>query len=388
MIALSAARRLLQSAVGDGVCSAAALGVVRSQGQAQLLAVGRTSSQRQLHRPGGSHWIAQPGTPIDVDTPFDLASLTKPMVTSTLLALAVQSGAMSLADRVDRWLHDAGHTPVAGLTLGQLAAHAAGLPAWIDFFAATADIAEPLARAAAVRRLVLHTPLQREPASASVYSDLGFLILGWCLQAAAGKGLEAQFSEQIAAPLGLSACFRPLLGARPSRPVVATEVWSPRCPDGLPLCGEVHDDNCAALGGVAGHAGLFGSVRDVSAWAQAWLQAARGCPNALGLHRAIAAGWPRTAGAPNSTWRLAFDTPTQPGSSAGSLAPQDAFGHLGFTGTSVWIAPSADVAVVLLTNRVHPSREASAGIRALRPAAYDAVWSATAHADAPGRVQH
>ena len=133
------------------------------------------------------------------------------------------------------------------------------------------------------------------------------------------------------------------------------------------------------MGGVAGHAGLFGSLADVATWADCWLQAVRQTSQTtvspLHLPTAICQKLVATLGCAHTSWRHGWDTPSQPVSSAGALAPPDTFGHLGFTGTSVWIAPSANAFAVLLTNRVHPTRDAVAGIRALRPRLHDALWS-------------
>lgn len=373
MIGFDQASRAVRDAVAGGMGSAAALAALGSNGPWSSLAVGRTSRSALWPTPGGPVAIEWPGTPVDPDTPFDLASLTKPMATSTLLALAVAQGRLDLEAPLRRWLADADGTALADLPLRLLLGHASGLPAWHDFFADTADADAPDARAARVRRAVLATPLEAPPGSRAVYSDLGFLLLGWVVEAVGGAPLDQQFAEQVARPLGLAARFvRP--GHRWSTPVVRTEVWPPRCGDGRPLSGEVHDDNCAALCGVAGHAGLFGSLRDVGTWARVWLRAARGLANDLDLPAELARHWVTTAAAPDTTWRLGFDTPSRPTSSAGQRAPSDAFGHLGFTGTSVWMSPQADMAIVLLTNRVHPSRDAVAAIRALRPTVGDALW--------------
>lgn len=364
--ALAAARPLLSAAVAREVATAAAVAVI-SPGEVAVAAVGRTSRWRQIG--AGGRRAPCPGTPIDPHSRFDLASLTKPMATSTLLAQACGQGALSLDDPVARWLPDAAGTPTAAVPLRALACHAAGLPAWIDFYAATQEL-PAAARAQAVRGQVLATPLQRGVGEQAVYSDLGYMLLGWVLEAALGAPLDRLFDRGVAAPLGLSAGFRPAASAA----VIATEIWPPRCADGLPLRGEVHDDNAAALGGVAGHAGLFASAVDVGRWAQQWLRAACGQANALALDPALVQRWLQLRGAADTNWRCGWDTPSAEGSSAGARAPKDAFGHLGFAGTSVWLAPSRQLGVVLLTNRVHPSRAAVEGIRALRPALHDAIW--------------
>lgn len=391
---LTEARPLLTAAVRDGLGSAAAAGAIGGAASA-VFACGRTSRVGLQTGPAlDGRWVPRPGLPVSTDSPFDLASLTKPMVTATLLALLLSAPhpRLSLDQRLDHWLAAAKGTVLGAATLQQLMAHASGAQAWRDLDAATAGISVPRHRVEAIAQQVLNAPLAHPPNYAALYSDLGYLALGWVLQEVLEQRLDEAFATHIARPLGLHAHFRPKgeTALIPAWQVVCTEVWPRRCADGQPLQGEVHDDNAAALGGVAGHAGLFGSVRDVLRWAEVWLDAtnsARPAP-ALPLSRAICRQLITTAMAPGATWRCGWDTPSQPGSLAGALAPPDTFGHLGFTGTSVWLSPAKQTAVVLLTNRVHPSRDpataaaalpalpAHASIRWLRPAVADAVWAA------------
>lgn len=360
------ARALLSAAVAERVASAAALAVVDLD-RVEVFSVGRTSQWRRVGAQG--RWEPCPGTPVHNHSRFDLASLTKPMATSTLLALACAKGLVSLEDPLERWLPESRSLPLGSVPLRLFASHASGLPAWVDFFAATQGM-QGSHRAQAVRRQVMATPLDRAPGSQAVYSDLGYMLLGWTLEAAWQAPLDQLFDRHIALPLGLCAGFKPPA----TEAVVCTEIWPPRCIDGLPLRAEVHDDNAAALEGVAGHAGLFASAADVGRWAQQWLRAASGQANDLELDPRLVAQWPLSAGAPETTWRCGWDTPSRPHSSAGERAPPGAFGHLGFAGTSVWLAPDRRLAVALLTNRVHPSREHVSGIRRLRPAVHDALW--------------
>ncbi len=319
-----------------------------------------------------------PGTPIGPGTRFDLASLTKPIATTTLLAQAVAAGHIDLSAPLQHYLADARGTPCGQFRVRDLLCHTSGWPAWLDYFAATTGFASHQ-RLAEVRHLVLTTQPVAETGVQAVYSDLGFMALGWMLEATAGQPLSDLFARQIAKPLNIHVGYRPMAAVQPLEPLVATEIWSPRCSDGLPLQGVVHDDNCAALGGVAGHAGLFGAAHDVAVWAQQWLSAHAGDPVSLGLDPSLVRAWTAAAGVAGSNWRHGWDSPTQPGSTAGSLAPADSFGHLGFTGTSVWLAPSADVAAVLLTNRVHPDRSATGPIKTFRLEMYDLLWTAVAH---------
>lgn len=367
--------------VRDGGASAAAIVVLRGSGAGFGHAVGST---RSLRRDPSGALCADPGVPVDLQTAFDLASLTKPLATSTMLAAAVAAGDLGLDDRLDRWLPEIAPA-MAERTVRMVLGHGSGWPAWRDFAAMVDDRSDADARAQ-VRAAVLATPPEAESGAAAVYSDLGFLALGWILEAASRRPLDAAFVGPDAAVVAGALHFRPIeaTGAAASPavdPVVATEVWSRRCPDGRALCGVVHDDNAAALGGVAGHAGLFGSAFAVAEAGRGWLRAVghgRDFVAADGrvVPAAMARAWVGEAAAPATTWRLGWDTPSRPTSTAGRLASDRAFGHLGFVGTSLWIDPERDALVALLTNRVHPSRDDTAAIRALRPAVHDAVWAA------------
>lgn len=361
---IDAVADLLDQAVSREVCSAAALAVAWPDGQL-------------LHHVGLTARVPTPGSPIGPDTQFDLASLTKPLTTLTILTQLLGEDRLRLTDRLDAHLPEARGTVLGEATLGQLASHTSGAPAWLDFFARTAS--EP-DRRRAVMRLVLDTPRESVPGTRAVYSDLGYMSLGWMLEAVLGKPLDAQYRDRVAKPLGLRASYRRLSQALDSRAIVATEVWPPRCPDGRPLQGQVHDDNAAALDGVAGHAGLFASAEDVLRQVRTWVEALHGHAGPLNLEPDVVRALVTTPGAPGTTWRHGWDTPTRAtcgpsGSTAGELAPTDAFGHLGFTGTSVWASPAHRLVVVLLTNRVHPTRAPTDGIRSLRRALHDSIWS-------------
>jgi CubicO group peptidase (beta-lactamase class C family) len=348
----------LEQAVRAQVCSGAALAVAWPGG-------------REVHHVGRTARLPEPGEVVGPGTQFDLASLTKPLVSLTILTQLLGEGRLTLADRLDLHLHEAAGTPLGQATLGQLASHAAGAPAWLDFWQRTQPGPD---RRAEVLRRVLGTAPESTPGTRATYSDLGYIALGAMLEAVLGQPLDVLYAQRVAAPLGLGATYRRLSQPRETKDVVATEVWPPRCPDGLPLRGLVHDDNAAAMDGVAGHAGLFASAEDVLTQGQAWLAAWQGDPGPLHLDPALVRRLTTTSGAPATTWRHGWDTPTRPGSTAGDRVPDGAFGHLGFTGTSLWLAPHQGSVVVLLTNRVHPDRGPTEGIRALRRAVHDAVW--------------
>jgi CubicO group peptidase (beta-lactamase class C family) len=295
------------------------------------------------------------------DTIFDLASLTKVIATTPLVMRLVARRRLLLNAPVAGLLPGWYGADRTGVTVADLLEHTAGLTTWWDFY-----------KRASTPREVLHEiaelPLEYRPRSRSIYSDLGFLVLGFLVEAVGGETLDAQFGSWLGSP---AIGFRPGQAAAPGiAPTEDDRVWRGRL-----LIGEVHDENAAALGGVAGHAGLFGSAPAVGAYARLVLETLRQTTT-LGepwlLRRFL-----RKSTVSGSSRALGWDT-MLPTSSCGTHMSRAAFGHTGFTGTSLWIDPIRDVYVVLLTNRVHPQRphEADDPLRELRPAVHDAIAAA------------
>lgn len=317
------------------------------------------------------------GRRVERDTIYDLASLTKVLCTTTLAALAVSEGTLSLDDPVpEPW-----SKACPGANLTDLLEHAAGLAAHREYFTQV----EPFSAAGVLERVVETAPV-RPPRQRAVYSDLGFMILGAWLERVHQRPLRDVFIDRVAFPLGLVGedpgplDYREInaLGLpRAHEPHIApTEVYDPALFEGdLPshvavrpgrtyAHGEVHDDNAWVMGGTAGHAGLFGTAQAVLDVAHAWWDA-----SLPGLRLGIRDRFWRPSTVPGSTRRLGFDGPEPDGtgSSANALGP-DAVGHTGFTGTSLWIGRAADGdprIFVLLSNRVHPVRT-NDGIREFR----------------------
>lgn len=351
-------RALLDDALAAGLGSAAALSL--GDGRREVLRTAR-----------GSRWrVPALGPPVGDDPWFDLASLTKPLATVTLTMILVERGALALDEPVRTWVPDAA-TPA---TLAQLLGHTAGCAAHVKFFedlAARARPDEPPRQT--LLRCARSHPLAGVPGETTTYSDLGYLLLGEVLERAGGARLDELFSAHVAGPLGLGCHFRP-----PGTPLVPDTVATELGPDGAAILGEVHDENARAGGGVFGHAGLFGRISDLASFARATLAAAAGAPDDGALVNAATARafFGRAPG--NASWRLGWDTPSRtPGvSHAGDLWPRDSgVGHLGFTGTSLWLDLARGRWCALLTNRVHPSREGSAeGIKQLRRAVMDEAW--------------
>jgi CubicO group peptidase (beta-lactamase class C family) len=297
---------------------------------------------------GGVTTDEEVALPVSHDTVFDLASLTKVISTTTLCAYAVELGRLDLDEKPwPRW---------PDVTVRNALLHDGGLLWWRAFYE---DVPATIAGTPAGRDHVLHdvlsTPPDGDPNLETVYSDLGFIALGALLEERLGNRLDRLFSQLAADCYGETGLrYVPLaeLGYHPSLPDVAATSRSEL--RGRLIQGQVHDDNTFAMGGIAGHAGLFGSAQDVEAAARYHLA----LPERM---RAF------------STWdgprRLGWDRPTDGGSTGGALS-DDAFGHLGFTGTSLWLDPAGPTdggaLYVLLTNRVCPS-VANERIRVLRP---------------------
>jgi len=219
---------------------------------------------------------------------------------------------------------------------------------------------------------------EQAPGTKAVYSDLGFILLGELVELTTHQTLMDFLRTRLYRPLGLQYLdFVDLTRKRRERLEPAPDAVAPteKCPwRGKILCGEVHDDNCWAMGGVAGHSGLFGNAACVHALLLMLRACSRGeaGPLPASLVREM---WRRDGTVPGSVWALGWDMPSPTGSSAGSIISRNAVGHLGFTGTSMWLDPERDCHVILLTNRVHPSRK-NEGIKDIRPQLHDAVFEA------------
>jgi CubicO group peptidase (beta-lactamase class C family) len=356
----------LERAVSEGVTPGAQLSVRwfsprRSRWLAEDLAVGKLEYTSE-------------SAPAQVETLYDLASVTKALFALAAVSFAHRAG-LSLETRArELWPESAGHA-AGDATLDQLLSHRSELAAWIPMFREidAREAGTEAARAKVLDRL-LREPLAHNGRTVR-YSDLGYITAGECFARASGLSLSALVEREVLAPLrsgrAMSVAYRPVLdfaGQNPSDSTAPTE----RCEwRGAVVRGVVHDENAYALGGVCGHAGLFGTARDLADIGEACLRALDG-DEALShwVARDVLAAM--TAPREGGTHRLGFDAKSPGASSAGTIASERTFGHLGFTGTMLWCDPAARVAVALVTNRVHPTRENHA-IRALRPAVMDEV---------------
>ena len=351
---LEQAAALLEGAVAEGVTPGGVLLVARRGSVALERAAGRLTYDDD----------APAVTP---STIYDLASLTKVIATTTLMMRRVESGALDLDGTAASYLPELKGSPVGGATLRDLLAHTSGLPCCSELFR---ELGEGLDRDEARARYMEHiaaTELEVGARERSIYSDLGVLLLGEILERESGHGLAELVQGEILDPLGLADTgYRPSDSLRGRIAPTEFDSWRGRLPHG-----EVHDENTHALGGIAPHAGLFGTARDVAAFAQTMLNGGGYGERRIANADTVALFTRRAELVPGSSRALGWDTPSDP-SSAGRYFSARSFGHTGFTGTSLWIDPALELIVVLLANRVHPTRE-NIAIRRLRPAIHDAV---------------
>jgi CubicO group peptidase (beta-lactamase class C family) len=328
--------------------------------------------------------VARPErVPMAADTVFDLASLTKPVATTTAILLLVHEGAVDLDAPVSKYLPAFSERDKDAVRVRHLLTHSAGLKPWRAFHELLLErerktgerlIGTPAARELVIDR-VLRSGLVHAPGEAAVYGDLDFIALGALVEAVASRPLDVFVRERVTGPLGMTETrFFPTGEGRLPEPlrrrVAATEncPWRERI-----LWGEVHDPNAWVMGGVAGHAGLFGTAPDLMRFAQTLLDVWHGRSDALPpeLVRAFATrqGLPE-----KSDWALGWDTPTPGRSTSGRYFSAASIGHTGFTGTSLWIDLEREAIVVMLTNRVHQVAKKSRF--ELRPLVHDLVREA------------
>jgi len=343
------------------------------------------------HRAFGHRSLEPEVTPMAEDTIFDLSSLTKPFATTIALMFMVKEGKIALDDRVTRFFHNFGVYGKTHVTFRHLLANTSGLPAWRPYWKEILRIEREgrinfLASRGA--KEYVYEAIQRERPEAAagartIYSDLGFMLLGAVIEEVSGTSLDRFCHERIYKPLGLrSTSFvdLSLLRTRKLEPIAEMIAPTEHCPwRRRILCGEVHDDNAYAMGGVAGHAGLFSSARDVDRIATVLRESYEG--QSLFLPAPVVREfWRRDDTVGSSTWALGWDTPSTRDSLAGVELSRHAVGHVGYTGTSLWIDLERALHVIVLSNRVHPSRD-NDKIREFRPLIHDlAVRAATASA--------
>lgn len=357
---LAPVAELLQNGVANRVFPGAALAVGYRRSLA-LLPAGRLS-------------YAEDAAPVAADTIYDLASLTKVVATTTMAMILKDRGRLELDRPVGRYLPEflPPFAEAAGpfwsarqeVTVRHLLAHTSGLPAYDRFFLRARKKSHLIDEAVAV-------PLEEPPGRKTMYSDIGFILLGEILERIAREPLDAFCRREIFEPLAMSSTgFNPPAEWRPRiAPTEQDEAFRKRL-----IWGEVQDENAWVMGGVAGHAGLFSAAGDLAAFSRMMLEEGQMAGRTLirsETIREFLLPCPAQQGVPRA---LGWDKPSEPSSSGRYFSPAS-YGHLGFTGTSLWIDPEKRLFVILLTNRIHPSR-ANEAIRQFRPALHDAVVEA------------
>jgi CubicO group peptidase (beta-lactamase class C family) len=299
---------------------------------------------------------------VTADTIYDLASVTKVIATTAACMILYDRGLFKLDQPLVELLPEfaAHHDPRRQVTLRMLLAHSSGLPAYVKLFQIAHNQDELL-------RQVLQVPLTADPDSRAEYSDIGFILLGEALQKLTGEPLDQFCQREIFAKLNLAhTCFNLPAELKPKIPPTEDD----RAFRHRLIQGEVNDENASVMGGVAAHAGCFSTALDVSIFAQCMLQG--GSPL---VKKETLEIFTRRQDSPTGTSRaLGWDTPSQP-SQSGRYFSSRSYGHLGYTGTSLWIDPDRQLSVTLLTNRTWPDRT-SQSIKHIRPAFHDAVIEA------------
>lgn len=362
--------RAMQSAVDEGIFPGAVLAV-------------RFRGQSVYQRAFGHAALIPEREPASLETIYDLASLTKPLATTTAVLCLVQDGRLGLDDPLADFFPEFKDRAVGRVKVFHLLNHSSGLPAWRPLYLLISDCEQTtpgFLGSDAARQMAIdcigREPLVYPTGSRCLYSDLGFILLGILVERLSGCSLAVFCRKRVYDPVGAEALFflsagavvggGAAIGSSDLANVAPTERDSWR---GRLLRAEVHDENAYALGGIAGHAGLFGTASAVLRVSGCWLQSYLG-RNGL-LRTDLVRKFTARQSTTGASWGLGWDTPSAP-SSSGAHFSSHSFGHLGFTGTSIWIDPVYELEVVLLSNRVHPTR-CNTGIQQFRPFIHDVV---------------
>lgn len=321
------------------------------------------------------------------DTVFDVASLTKVLVTTTIAMKLVESGRLNLEQKLSHIFQTFSTSGKENIKVKNLLNHSSGFSAHQPFYkkiekASKKDRASIVFSRGAIdymHREIFASKLEYKTGEASVYSDLGFILLGHVLETkSAQQDLEKLANQYVFSPLRLQSTSYINLAriARQGFEVVADNIaptldcpWRKKV-----LCGEVHDDNAWIMGGVAPHAGVFSTATDLQRFAFEMICSYKGSGKLVNRD-VVRQFWKRDESVPASTWALGWDTPSTYGSSAGRHFSENAVGHLGYTGCSLWIEPEDEIVAILLTNRIHP-RDDNKKIKEFRPLIHDLVMEA------------
>jgi serine-type D-Ala-D-Ala carboxypeptidase len=376
----AAAFSVIGQAVADRAFPGASLGVTHSGKLIALKSFGSfVWKEDSTGAPSLSRLLRQGGD-LDVKpaTVFDLASLTKPVATTTMAMLLYERGLLELDAPVAGTVPEILEVPTADprrreITFRMLLSHSSGLPAYEKLFLKSTSRTDLL-------KAAFSTPLVAEPGVRAEYSDIGFIILGVALERLTQESLDFFCQREVFGPLAMTrTSFNPPIELRSqipptadeTSPVTGTADKSSRSAfRNRIIQGEVQDENASVLGGVAGHAGLFSSSEDIATFAHAMLRG--GAP--ILRPETVSLFTRRESSPPGTSRTLGWDTPSTPSQSGKYFGPRS-YGHLGYTGTSIWIDPDRDLSVTLLTNRTWPDCSNQA-IKQLRPRIHDEIVEA------------
>lgn len=347
--------QLLEAHVADGTFPGAAVAVVGDAGPTYEGAVGNAQTVPVTRD-------------LTEDTVFDLASMTKAVATTTAILQLVDRDELGLRDSIGEFYPEIPDgDDKCEITVENLLTHTSGLPAWLPLWQ---EVDRP---DQAVEHVLRNVPLDYEPGTDTGYSDLGFVLLGDLVERVTGTPLDEYAAENVFEPLGMeTTAFNPAENLPSDLEYAATEDSAYH---GGVVVGEVHDENASFLGGVSGHAGLFSTIEDLSTFATAILDDGKANGERILSKRAVNTmtrpRFPNLGADRGLGWNLSelFGETEN-----GAPFDRNAFGHTGFTGTSIWFSPRLDVSVIALTNRVHPTRD-NYQISEFRPELHNLVAS-------------
>jgi CubicO group peptidase (beta-lactamase class C family) len=334
-----------------------------------------------FHEAFGSSRIIPQKVPMTRGTLFDIASLTKPVAAGTACMLLVQRGLLKIEDPVHKIVPEFGNGEKEKVKIFHLLTHSSGFRAWRPLYKEVSPEAEKRPDSVGddetrkkIYELVHREPLSYSTATQSLYSDLNFILLGEIVERLTGMRLDQFFDKETSPKFKLAETFYLPWREKISKTrlqgkiVAATEdcPWRKEI-----LMGVVEDENAYALGGVSGHAGLFSTVSDLYRFLEVLLAADSGDASIL-PPKLVRLFLDRNSEVPKSSWALGWDTPSAP-SSSGQFFPSRSFGHLGYSGTSIWADRDKKLVVILLTNRVHPTRK-NDKIKKFRPEIHDLIY--------------
>ena len=341
-----AVETLVEQSIADNVFPAASIAVIYRDNVV-------------FHKAFGHMTYGKNSPPVDTSTIFDVASLTKPIVTTSIVMQLSERDSLNLDAPVSSYIPEFSQSGKENVTVKNLLLHNSGLIAHRFLIKTSRTADEAIAS-------IYNEPLRTQTGTKTTYSDLGFITLGKVIERVTGNSLEENFSVRFSKPLGMqSTLFNPPKALHPQiAPTEKDTLWSLTKPRPL-----VHDHNAALLGGIAGHAGLFSTTEDLLVFVHMLLQEGRYDNRVFFLPSTLKRFTRRNLGSRALGWDLRS---LNGSSSSGQYFSARTYGHLGYTGTSIWIDPEKELAVITLTNRVHPTSE-NTKIRRFRPLLHDAV---------------